>query len=201
MAARGQGGSGAELTAQLMAGQNAADLASEQSDSLMAQAQQRALQALGESANQASNIRGQDFSIANTKAQALDERNKFLQQNAIDRQQRNVGSLNNAQLANLQEQQRIADANTAMKNQELQRQAEAAAQNYRDKLAAAQAKANAYTGQQQYYQAQAQNTAQQMAGIGSALGTGISGYTQGQQNQANQDRQFSLLEKIANKDR
>ena len=159
-----------------MAGQQAAELASQQSDNVMAQAQQRALQALSESANQASNIRSQDLNVNTARAQALDERNRFLMQNSIDRQARNVGKLNEAQKANLAEQQRIADANAQMANQENQRQAAAKSSDFQNKLALASAKAGAYTGQQQYHQQQAQNTAQQYANIGSGVGSMLNAY-------------------------
>lgn len=183
MAAQGMGGSGASLAAQLQASQGSADQAASGSDTLMAQAQQRALQALGESANQAGNIRSQDFNVNSARAQALDERNRFLQQNAIDRQSRNVGNLNQAQQMNLAEQQRIADANAAQANREKERQAAAQSSDFQNKLALANAKSNAYTGQANYYGQQAQNTAQSFAGMGSAIGSGISAY--GQQQNSN----------------
>lgn len=191
MAARGQGGSGAELMAQLQAGQASAEQAAQGSDAIMAQAQQRALQALGQSADMAGNVRGQDFGAAQAKASALDERNRFLAQNSIARQQRNVGSLNQAQQLNLAEQQRVQDANTQMANQEKLRQNQALRDQFQDKLGLASAKAGALTGQANYYQGQAQNTAASMAGIGSAVGGGISAYGQQQQ----QDKLLAALGK------
>ena len=134
MQARGMGGSGAALIAQLQAGQDAQNLASQQSDNLMSQAQSKALQAIGQSSDMASNLRGQDFQTAKAKAGALDERNRFLQENSIARQRSNVGALNEAQQANLKEQQGVADANVRQSNEEKQRQAVAKQQQYRDKL-------------------------------------------------------------------
>lgn len=193
MAARQMGGSGAELVSQLMAGQQAAELASQQSDNVMAQAQQRALQALSESANQASNIRSQDLNVNTARAQALDERNRFLMQNSIDRQARNVGNLNEAQKANLAEQQRIADANAQMANQEKQRQAAAKSSDFQNKLSLASAKAGAYTGQQQYHGQQAQNTAQQYANIGSGVAGGINAYMSQQNKEADRDLEYAKI--------
>lgn len=192
MAARGQGGSGAELIAQLQAGQGAAEQAAAGSDSLMAQAQQRALQALGQSADVASQVRGQDFGVNQAKASALDERNRFLAQNSIERQRQNVGALNQAQQSNLSEQQRIADANASMKNAETQRQNQAQRDLFQDKLGLASAKANALTGQANYYGQQAQNTAASYGQMGSAVGTGITAYGQKQST----DAQTSKLDEI-----
>ena len=174
MQARGMGGSGASLVAQLQAGQDAQNLASQQSDSVMAQAQQRALQALGQSADMASQVREQDFGVNQARSQALDERNRFLAENSIARQSRNVSTLNAAQLQNLEEQQRIADANIQQANAEKLRQVNEQGGLYDRTLGYKQAKANALTGQAGYYGQQAANTAasfgQMGAGIGSAAG-------------------------------
>lgn len=171
MQARGMGGSGAALVAQLMAGQDAQNLASQQSDTQMAQAQQRALQALGQSAEMASGIRSQDLTANQARAQAIDERNRFLAENSIARQQRNVGALNQAQMANLQEQQRIADANIQQANAEKQRQVQEQGALYDRTLGYRQAMANALTGQAGYYGQQAANTAQSFSQMGSGVGS------------------------------
>ncbi len=177
-AAMGQGGGGQSFAAQLQANQAAADQASSGSDTLMAQAQQRALQALTNSGNMASDIRGQDFGVNQARASALDERNRFLAENSIGRQQRNVGALNNAQQANLSEQQRVADANVAMQNAEKARQAEAQRQYFQDKQNLASAKGNVLTGQANNYAQQAQNTAQSYANMGTAAGTALGAFAQ-----------------------
>jgi hypothetical protein len=197
MQARGMGGSGAALVAQLQAGQDAQNLASQQSDSLMGQAQTKALQALGQSSDMASNLRGQDFNVNNTKATALDERNRFLAENSIARQSRNVSTLNQAQLANLQEQQRINDANTQMANQEKLRQVGEQGALYDRTLGYKTAKANALTGQANFAGQQAANTAQMYSGIGNAIGTGVSGYAQNQNATAMNDAKMANDLKIA----
>jgi hypothetical protein len=94
MQSRGMGGSGAELMSALQSAQGAADQAATGSDAVMAQAQQRALQALSESGRMAGDIRGQDFGIDSARAQAVDERNRMLAQNSVARQSANVGRLN-----------------------------------------------------------------------------------------------------------
>lgn len=176
MQARGMGGSGASLVAQLQAGQDAAELASQQSDSTMAQAQQRALQAIGESSNIASGMRGQDFTANQARAQAIDERNRFLAENSIARQQRNVSSLNDAQRLNLEEQQRIAEINAAQANAEVQRQNQAKRDLFQDKFELAQAKANARLGAASAAGQRAQSTAQGIANIGTGIASGLAAY-------------------------
>lgn len=176
MQARGMGGSGSALVAQLQAGQDAQNLASSESDNIMAQAQQRALQALGQSSDMAGNLRGQDFNVNQAKASALDERNRFLAENSISRQQRNVTNLNQAQLSNLQEQQRIADANAMQANAEKQRQVDAQRSQYDQKLKFAAGKSGqlaelaTYHGDTANQKAQAQKD--MGAGIGGMVGEG-----------------------------
>jgi len=134
MQARGMGGSGAELMAQLQSAQGASDQAATGSDAVMAQAQERALRALSESGQMAGQVRGQDFDVNSTRARALDERNRMLAENSVSRQARNVGALNQAQQLNLSEQQRVNDANVSMKNREQERQAQAQADRYAQQL-------------------------------------------------------------------
>lgn len=187
MAARGQAGGGADLMAQLQASQGAADQAAAGSDAIMAQAQQRALEALGRSGQMAGEVRSQDFGVASARAQALDERNRFLAQNAVARQASNVGALNEAQRLNLSEQQRLHEQNIANRRAEAERQTREQGSLFDRQLGLAGAKAGALTGQANFYGQQAANTQQQMAGIGQAVGTGIAGYGQYQAGQeANQ---------------
>ena len=183
MAARGQAGGGADLMAQLQAAQGAADQASAGSDTIMAQAQQRALEALGQSGRLAGDIRSQDFNVASARAQALDERNRFLAQNAMARQSANVQALNQAQQLNLAEQQRIHEANIANRRAEAERQVREQGAYYDRKLGYAGAKANAMIGQATQYGQQAQQTSNMWSGIGSAVGTGFAGYGQYQAGQ------------------
>lgn len=170
MQARGMGGSGAELMAQLQSAQGAADQAAAGSDTIMAQASQRALEALGQSSRMAGEVRGQDLGVEEMKARAIDERNKFLAENAISRQARNVGQLNEAQLFNLKEQQRIADANVQARNLEKQRQRTAEQAQYADKLNYAAG----ITGQQgkvaDFYGARADQKAQAQKDMATGIG-------------------------------
>lgn len=176
MQARGLGGSGAELIAQLQGAQAGTDRASEEGDRLAAMSSQNALQALMQGSNLAGSVRGQDFDVNQARAAAEDEINRFNVQNAIARQSRNVGSQNQAQMQNLSEKQRIADANNQMANAERYRQAEAQRQQWLDKMSQAQAKAGAKQSQASNLQGQAAQTAQMGQSIGAGIGAGAGAY-------------------------
>lgn len=170
MQARGMGGSGAELIAQLQAGQSGAELASQQSDNLMAQAQQRALQALGQSGQMAGDMQQAKFGREADVARALDERNRFLAENTIARQQRNVGSLNQAQAANLAEQQRLHEANITNRRAEAERQVAAKGNQYNQGLSYAQGKAGQAMNMANFYGQQAQQKADAQVAMGKGVG-------------------------------
>ena len=176
LASRGQAGSGQELAAKLQATQAGANLASQEADRISAMAGQRALQALGQKGQLSGQLRSQDFDVNMARAKAEDERNKFLFQNAAGRQQRNIDRLNAAQMANLENKQRIANANIDLYNKELQRQ-QAEKGNYWDrKFGKAKAMAGQETDMAGYYQGQGDRTAGQYAQIGGGIGTGLSSY-------------------------
>lgn len=176
MQAQGMGGSGASLIAQLGAGQAAADTASSQGDRLAAQAAQNALNAINQRAGLAGSVRGQDFNVAQTKAQALDQRNQFLFQNSASQQARNVAAQNAAQQANLANKQRISEMNAQQGNTESLRQNQAKRDYFNDQLGLASAKANAINNQGSVLQQGAQQQANTYAGIGNALGQGFAAY-------------------------
>ena len=171
MQSRGMGGSGAELMSALQSAQGAADQAATGSDAIMSQAQQRALQALSESGRMAGDVRSQDFGVDSARAQALDERNRMLAQNSVARQAGNVNRLNQAQQANLEEQQRIQDANTRMSNEEKLRQVNEQGRLYDRRFTQAKAQADALTGQAKFSGQQAAQQQKFAQDIGSGLGT------------------------------
>lgn len=170
MQSRGIGGSGASLVAQLQSGQDAQNLASSQSNSLMGQAQSKALQALGQSSDMASQLRGQDFSNNQVKTNAVDERNRFLANNSIARQQANVQSLNTAQHSNLQNQQNISNDNAQIANTEAQRQAQAQQDQYSQKLAYASGASNQLSNLGKFQMGLGNTKAQQQQDIGAGAG-------------------------------
>jgi hypothetical protein len=171
MQSRGLSGGGNELMMLLQGDQGAADQAAAASDSVMAQAQQRALQALGDSSRLAGEIRNTDFNQDAMRAQARDIVLQNRAQNSVARQSANVGRLNQAQMANLQEQQRIQDANTQMANQEKLRQVNAQGELFDRKLALGTARSNAATGQASAYGGIAKQKQEMGSTIGSGIGT------------------------------
>jgi hypothetical protein len=148
---------GAELAAQLSAAQGGAEEASMQGDRIADMASQRALQALSESGNLSSKLRGQDFDINNTRAAAEDQFSRFNTTAQIDRQSANINRENKAQERNLENEQRIADTNTRDANAELARQKEAQRADFLNKMALAESKNSARSGSAKNAAANLQN--------------------------------------------
>lgn len=107
MQERGMGDSGANLVAQLLSGQSAADMASQQGDRLASQASSARRQALGQQSSMASQMSQQQIALAGQKASAADVINQFNTQN---RQGVNA--------RNLDTQQRISEVGDATRNQQ-----------------------------------------------------------------------------------
>ena len=92
--ARGMGGSGMELLAQLQSSQGATDRGAQQGLDIAGMAQQRALDAMVQGGNLAGNIQNQDFSQQAQVARARDAINSFNAQNANQNSQFNAGNTN-----------------------------------------------------------------------------------------------------------
>lgn len=75
--ARGLGGSGADIASELQADQSDANSGAMASEQAAADARTRAMSAMGQAGNLAGNIRGQDWSEAARRAEALDSVNRF----------------------------------------------------------------------------------------------------------------------------
>ena len=99
---RGVYGSGLEMAQRLQAAQSAANRMNNQDMNVMAQAQQRALDALSNYGNLASNMRGQDYNEQAKRAAAQDaiNRNNINRQNDVS--QKNTGIYNQQQDSNVQ---------------------------------------------------------------------------------------------------
>lgn len=183
MQARGQGGAGAELAARLSAAQNAGNQANSNSLDVASQANQAALQALGQYGNLSGSIRSQDFSNNMAKANASDEFNRFNTQNQINTQQRNVDRGNSANQYNLQNQQNIANQNVGMDNQELQRQRQAQLTQYQLEQQNAKMRSDADIAKANVLSGKAAQTGQQWSNIGGAIGAGSAAVGQYYNNQ------------------
>jgi hypothetical protein len=176
MARRGMGGSGAELAARLQASQSGADRMSQENDRVMQMAQERALGAIGQSANLAGQIRGQQFGEKSDVAKAKDYINQFNTQNQQSVQQRNVATTNAANMRNLTEKQRLGEAATANKNQQQVHNKGLVQQEFNNKMQKAGGLAGQYQQQGANRQAQANNTAQMRAQTGAATDEAVSNW-------------------------
>ena len=119
MAQRGLSGSGQELAAQLQSSQAASQLASTQGMQQAAQAQQARVNALNNLANLSSGIEQTDFERQAQKAQAQDVINQFNVQNRNTAGLRNLQTQQDLANMNVQERNRIAQANADLMNKQI----------------------------------------------------------------------------------
>jgi hypothetical protein len=113
MAARGMGGSGMNLLAQLQSSQAATDRAAQQGLDIEGMKQNRMLDALSRSGTLAGNIRGQDFGEQSAVAGARDAVARFNAQNSTQNNQFNVGQYNGGQQFNAGANNEAGRFNTA----------------------------------------------------------------------------------------
>jgi len=119
MAQRGLSGSGQELAAQLQSSQAASQMASQQGMQQAAQAQQARVNALNNLSNMASGIEQSDYERQAQKAQAQDIINQFNVQNRNTAGLRNLQTQQDLASMNIQERNRIAQANADLMNKQI----------------------------------------------------------------------------------
>lgn len=166
---RGIGGSGLSLASQLANQQASATRASQQGTDVAAQAQARALEALLQGGNMATNLRTQGFNEEAEKAKAQDAINRFNIQQQAGTNLANVNALNQAQYQNLAEKQRISDVNTGLTNQQNLQNKALIQQKYQNELAKAQGKGGAYSNLSNIAQ---QQKNQEIGMLGNLIGAG-----------------------------
>lgn len=168
--ARGAGGSGMEILAQLQNAQDSATRQSQRDMDVAAQAQQRALDSIAQQGNLATTIGSQQFNQDAAKAQAADEIAKFNAQNQQQVNLTNTAANNTAQANNLAAKQAIADANTGTRNAQQQYNKNLIQQNFENELK----KRGGSTQTQQFNaQAQGQNSQNQANATNQTIGTGL----------------------------
>lgn len=118
MARRGQAGGGAELAARLQSSQSASEQASQQAKASMVAAQQRALQAISRRGALAGDIRGQGFSEAAKKSQAMDAIRRFNETNRFGAARINMSAKNQGGLEAASNRQRVSSDNVDIANRE-----------------------------------------------------------------------------------
>lgn len=116
-ARRGQGGGPQEMLAQMLGSQQSNEMANQSMTNLAVEAQRRKLQALADSAQLGGQIRGEDVALESRNNDIL---NQFNQRFAARRQgweDARADMLNDAQRANIDRAQGVADRNVSTRNQ------------------------------------------------------------------------------------
>lgn len=173
--ARGMGGSGMELAAQLSSSQAADQQLSDEGLKIAAEKARAQKEAIVQMLGAANQMRGQDFDIAKGKASAEDELNRFKVGLTAEQQARNVATQNIAQRENLAAKQKVADLNVQQGNAEQLRQSEAAANDWRNKVSLAQAKGGIYGDQANQAIKQGDAAATGWANIGQGVASSVTG--------------------------
>lgn len=168
-AARGMGGSGLEIMAQMKNAQDSATRQSGRDTQVAGLAQQRALQAIQGAGQLGGQMNTQDFEQQAKIAQAKDAINQFNTANQNQFNLANTGARNEAQQFNLQKQLEVNKANTDIKNQQAQGNAAARQQVAANQLNRAGGVSGAYNNLAQQDIAKGQANTQM---FGSILGAG-----------------------------
>lgn len=170
---RGVGGSGLEFAMNQAAQQQTQNALANQSESKMAQAEQRVLDSILSGGQLGGQIRAQEFGEQSDKARAQDIINQFNTANKLNVQAQNVGAKNNAQQINLQAKQSIENQRAGNLNAQEQYNKGLIQQDYENRLAKAQGIANAKMGAAgTAYQGSLAGAANKAA-MGQAIGSGL----------------------------
>jgi hypothetical protein len=141
-----------------------------------AQAEQRALQAIADSATLGGQISQQDYSQAAQKAAAIDAIYRYNAQNSQSQANLNTQGRNMAQASNLDLAQNVAQYNTGVKNQQAQYNAQLPAQQFGMQLQKAGAAAGVAVPTAQLQQQNSQNQAATQGNLIGGLGQNLSNY-------------------------
>jgi hypothetical protein len=176
MAARGMGGSGAELAARLGGSQSAMQNAQAAGLQIGDTATRNALNAQLQSGQLAGQMNQQQFGQQAQIAQSQNAINQFNLQNAQQVQGYNTQLQNQAQQANLANKQNIMNQNTGIYNQQQNQHAAATQQAYADQMQKAMGMAGESGAMAQNYLQSGQQQAQTYAGMGAGLGQAATAY-------------------------
>jgi hypothetical protein len=184
LARRGMQSPGQEMVARQMAAQGQLNQLADFERQTQGEARRRALEAMVQGGSLAGNIRGQDVGEQERKAAAIDRINQMRVQNQIGLGQRNVERANQAQAGNLQNQQRIQDANVAFRNQAYDTNRAAGQKDFDNQLARARGVSGGLTGQSVAAGEQAQQQRNMWGGLAQGVSQMGSAYMQGQSTQS-----------------
>ncbi len=168
--AKGMGGSGLDLMAQLQNEQSAASNKSTRDLNVAGMAQQRALEALMQGGTLAGNMQNQEFNQGATKANANDAISKFNAQNQNTMNLNNAQAHSAAQAANLANKQNIANSNANIQTQQNAQKSNIAQQMFNNKIARAGGQQSANNMNAQI---QGQNSQNQANATNQTIGTGL----------------------------
>lgn len=141
-----------------------------------AEAEKRALDAIGQSAMLGGQIRSQDYNEAAQKAQAIDAINRYNAQNSQSQANLNTQGRNLAQAQNLDLASQVAQYNTGTRNQAATHNSGLAQQQFQNRLAKAAAMAGVSTNQANLASQNASNQAATQGNLIGGLGQGLSSY-------------------------
>ncbi len=141
-----------------------------------AQAEQRALQAIAESAQLGGQINSQDYAQAAQKAQAIDAINRYNSQNTQSQANLNTQGRNVAQAQNLDLAQQMAQYNNQLKNQQAQYNASLPGQTFNMQLQKAGALGGVAVPMANLYQQGMQNQATTQGNLIGGLGQNLTNY-------------------------
>ena len=195
LGARGQLGSGLELLADLQSAQDANQTAHSTGLQTAAMAQQRALDAIRQGGDLANTMGQNEWT---QQARKADARNVIENFNTTAQQEvarRNVAARNDAQRYNLDRSQEISNANVDLRNKEQQYNKELLQKEFDNKMSKATGMANARQGLAANYSANADRTAGQWAGVGSAIGQAGNAYQKQKNQEEDQDMKKRMIEK------
>lgn len=168
---QGRSSPGLELVAQMQANQDASTQASNEGLNVAADAEERALQAILQSGQLGSQIRGQDFSEEAKVAEAKDAINRFNTANKQNVGLVNTAARNDARGRNLGESQRVADTNVALRGEVAKAKAASYQQDYENRLSKAKGMAGISSDPGAYANKQADIIGQTISNIGNVVGS------------------------------
>lgn len=163
--ARGMGGSGLELMAQLQNQQESVNRQSSRDLDVAAQAQERALQAIQQAGQMGGQLNQQQFGQQKSLADSRSAIEQFNAQNKQNVGLQNVAAKNQAQVANLQNKQNIANQNVDQLTQQQQLNAGAKQQAFNNQQAITSGKAGALSQQAKQADADRQTNKNEVGGF------------------------------------
>lgn len=116
-ARRGQGGGPQEMLAQMLGSQQSNEMANQSMTNLAIEAQRRKLQALADSAQLGGQIRGEDVALESHNNDILNQFNQRFAARKQSWENARADMLNDAQRANIDRAQGVADRNVSTRNQ------------------------------------------------------------------------------------